>query len=148
MLGVAASFNRVAFVFFRSGDLGDWGNSQKGARSLDAAFEAATGWFRHFRPTLLVVPDYDERSRKGKYARALIEAIIASAHDGGIATVRVVRRRRHANKHKEAVALADRYRQLEGWVPKHRRAWEDEPRTTLMFEALAITHAYLMQRQR
>lgn len=147
VLGVAASFNKMSFVFFRRRDLGDWGNSHKGVEGLDAAFGLATTWFRHYKPSILVVPEYGERSRKGRTARSLIEAVAAAADEAGVEVVRMERPRTHANKHKEAVALADRYRQIEGWVPKHRRAWEDEPRTSLMFEALAVTHAYLTRKR-
>lgn len=146
VLGVAAKFNRISFVFFRHGDLGDWGDSYKGGKGIEGAYIAAEKWIRQYKPSLVVVPDYyGHKSRKGDLSRARIEAIVAAAEAHGLAVVRVQRPHRHRNKHREALMLANRYRQIEGWVPKYRRAWDDEPRTTLMFEALAVTHAYLMQ---
>ena len=148
VLGVAAKFSGISFVFFRRGELGDWGNSYKRGQGIEGAYVAAEKWIRKYKPSLVVVPDYGDKSRKGDLSRARIEAVAAAAESHGLAVVRVQRPHKHRNKHREAVMLAGRYRQIEGWVPKYRRAWDDEPRTTLMFEALAVTHAFFVQNKK
>jgi hypothetical protein len=42
------------------------------------------------------------------------------------------------NKYAEAEALAARYPELAAWKPKPRRFFDNEPRNTVLFEALAL----------
>jgi hypothetical protein len=145
VLGVAASFDALSFVYFRKGDLGDWGNSRKAAESIDAAFATTQQWVRRYRPQLVIVPAYGENSRKGRTSRALIEAVAAAAAATKTPCVRAERPQTFPSKYKEAASLANSFPQIAPLLPRPRRAWEIEPRNMLMFEALAITHSYLRQ---
>ena len=52
--------------------------------------------------------------------------------------VSVIREQAYANKYEEAEAIAGRYPELQTWLPKKRRFFENEPRSTVIFEAMAL----------
>jgi hypothetical protein len=143
VVGLAASFNMVSFVYFRRGDLGDWGNSRKAAESIDAGFAATSRWLVRYEPDVVIFPTYGEGSRKGRFTKALIEAAAAAAAQRGIPCERIERPRTFRSKQKEAEALARVFPQIAPLLPRPRRPWEVEPRNMLIFEALAITHSWL-----
>jgi hypothetical protein len=55
----------------------------------------------------------------------------------------VPREHRYPNKYAEADALVDRYPELAPWKPMKRRFYDNEPRNTVLFEALALADQIL-----
>jgi hypothetical protein len=59
--------------------------------------------------------------------------------------VAVARECCYANKYVEADALAERYPDIAAWKPKKRRFFDNEPRNTVLFEALALADEVLLK---
>lgn len=59
--------------------------------------------------------------------------------------VGVPRKQGFANKYAEAEVLVERYPELAPWKPEKRRFYDNEPRNTVLFEALSL--ALTMQGQ-
>ncbi len=138
VLAVAAATGRVGYVFMIDGEPYDWGLSLKASVSVESAYEHATRWIAYYQPEVLVAERVGPDSRKGAYTRSLIDAMAKAAQDAGVVWALVDRRQGYANKYVEAEALADRFPQLRGDVPKKRRLWESEPRKTIIFEAVVL----------
>ncbi len=90
------------------------------------------------RPTVVVTQSLTHRCRKGTTARAAIELIAKVAANEEVYDIAVTRPKNYANKFDEANALAERFPELRPRVPKPRRLWDSEPRSTTIFEALAL----------
>ena len=55
----------------------------------------------------------------------------------------VAREQEYANKYEEAAALGEQFPDLAPWVPKKRRFFDNEPRNTVLFEAVALALSIL-----
>lgn len=144
VLGVAASFNTLSFVYFESGELRYWGNHPRSARTLEGAFKVSDRWLARCNPKLVIVPDYDGTA-KGTYARALVETVVGATENRDTPWIKAQRQQAFANKYLEAAALALVFPQIATVVPKPRKPWDTEPYGIVLFEALAITHTWLWQ---
>jgi len=81
---------------------------------------------------------------KGQRTKALICAIAELASHNPVLDVSVPRPRSFPSKYEEAQALAKGYPELLGYLPKHRRRIFDfEPRSMVLFEALALADAVI-----
>lgn len=145
VIGAAASFSELSFLYFEAGDLRYWRLHRKAAKSLDTAYALALKWIVKYQPMLVIVPDYGEKSRKGLHARALIEVVATAAENKGVVCIRAERPRTARNKYQEAALLAVVFPQIVPRVPPPRKAWDTERRGILLFEALAVTHHWLWQ---
>lgn len=145
VLGAAASYSELAFVYFEADDLRYWAVHRRAVTSLDAGLALTLRWIGKFQPLLVIVPEYGERSRKGVRARALVEAVAAASDDKGIACVRAERPKPRKNKYEEAALLALIFPQLAPRVPPPRKAWDSERRGVVLFEAVSVTHTWLWQ---
>lgn len=143
VLSVAVATGRVAYVFMIDGELRDWNISVKASKS---ATELA-GWLQRLinelKPDVVVTEKITELCRKGRKAKRLIQASVELASHNFVLDVSVERPRDYPCKYTEAKALADRYPELTGWLPRKRRFFDDEPRSTVLFEALALVEAVL-----
>ena len=142
VLGVAASFNMLSFVYFEAGELCYWGRHTKRTGTLDKAFAVADRWLAQYEPGLLIAPNY-EGTTKGKYSRALIETVAGAAANRKITCVRTEREWLYGNKYEEASALGRLYPQIASLVPTPRKLGQNEPPGMVLFEALVITHTWL-----
>jgi hypothetical protein len=138
VVGIAVASGRVAYVFLIDDKLYSWGLSRKAAESPEEARRIIQLWVARMRPDVLVVEKITERCRKGEKAKAIVKAIADVAADAPLNVVSVPRRRSHRNKYVEALALADRFSQLQDRLPKKRKVWDSEPRNTTIFEALSL----------
>ena len=82
--------------------------------------------------------ELETASHKGKHTLALIAAIARTAEHNHLLDVSVPRDHRFPNKYEEADALVERYPELAPWKPMKRRFYDNEPRNTVLFEALAL----------
>lgn len=145
VLGAAASYSELAFVYFEAHDLRYWSVHRRAVTSLDAGFALTLRWIGKFQPLRVIVPEYGESSRKGLRARALIEMVAAAADEQGITCIRAERPKPRKNKYEEAALLAVIFPQLAQRVPPPRKPWDTERRGIVLFEAVGVTHSWLWQ---
>lgn len=138
VLAIAAASGRVGYVFLVGGQLIDWQMSRLAAKSTAKAVGVVQQWINDLRPDVLVTEKIYKAKKKGQHTKEIIAAIAAIAAHNYLLDVSVQRPRDYANKYAEAAALAELYPDLKPWQPKQRRFFDNEPRETVLFEALAL----------
>ncbi len=138
ILALAAGTGRVGIVFIVGHRLMDWQVSNRAAKSpvLVAAFLRKV--IASHKPDVVVTEKLSIASHKGERTKALIAAMCAVAADHELLDIAIERPNAFPNKYAEAEALAARYPELAAWKPKPRRFFDNEPRNTVLFEALAL----------
>jgi LmbE family N-acetylglucosaminyl deacetylase len=143
LLAVAAATGRVAYVYLIGDRLMDWRISDRASESPEEATAHAKRWIETLQPDVVVTEDLTIAKRKGQNAKRLIEAVTDVADEAPILSVQVPREQAYENKYAEAASLAIHYPDLQPWVPKRRRFWDNEHRNTVLFEALALAQVIL-----
>lgn len=138
ILAIAVATGRIGYVFLVGSKLKDWGLSRKASRSTQAASGQVKDWITQLEPDVVVTENVPKSSTKSGKTRALIEVITKFARDAQLLDVQVTKPHFFKNKYAEAQALGERFPEIAIWVPRIRRLWEPEPRTTVLFEALAM----------
>ena len=143
VLAVSVAKGRIGYVFLIGEELRDWGLSVKAYKSKS---HLAT-WFQdqinYLTPEIVVTERITSRCRKGRRSKRLTRMLASIAENNVVLDVAVPRPRVHGCKYTEARTIVKRYPELKGWLPKKRRYFEDEPRNTIIFEALALAEAAL-----
>lgn len=137
VLAIAVAYRRVGYVYLIGEKLMDWSISSKAARSTVDAAETTQQWINTLAPEVLVTEKTEAATRKGERTKAIIAAIVGTAAHNYLLDVAVARRQRFRNKYEEAAALAEWYPEVAALVPT-RKFQDDEPRVTVLFEALAL----------
>ena len=144
VLSVAAAYRRVAYVLLSERKLADWRISEKAALSPENASSLAQSWIKKLRPEIVVTERTATAKKKGDGTKALISAIAkVAAEDSQVFDLSLSRSQPFTSKYEEAQALADLYPEIAPWVPKKHRFYDNEPRNTVLFEALALAHQIL-----
>ena len=143
VLSLAAATGRVAYVYLIGDRLVDWRISDKASVSAVEAANAARRWIDVLRPDVIVTEQTDKAAKKSLHTKDLIDAIAKVAEEVPLLAVRVEREHPYPNKYAEAAALAVLYPDLQPWVPKPRRFFDNEHRNTVLFEALALAQSVL-----
>jgi hypothetical protein len=143
ILAFAAASGRVGSVFLIGDKLMDWHVSVKAAENTIEAMGYAQQQINRFTPDAVVTEDPDTAQHKGANSLRLIAAIARTAEDNDLLDVSVPRERRYPNKYAEADALVERYPELAPWLPMKRRFYDNEPRNTVIFEALALAEGII-----
>lgn len=138
VLALAPASGRIGSVFLVAGELIDWQISTKGARSGPDAAAHTQELINDFHPDVVVTEDPETARRKGGRTLALIAAVARTAEHNQLLGVSLPRRHDFANKYLEAEALVEQFPDLEPWQPRRRRFYDNEPRNTVIFEALAL----------
>jgi tRNA U34 5-methylaminomethyl-2-thiouridine-forming methyltransferase MnmC len=138
VLAIAVATGRIGYVYLIGDRLKDWGLSRKASKTPALAAAQTERWITELEPDVVVTEIIPKTSTKSFKTRALITAIQTAAAKATLLDVHLPRIQKHKNKYEEATHLAERYPELSLWVPKPRRIWEPEPRTTVLFEALAL----------
>ena len=138
VLAIAVATGRIGYVYLVGQRLMDWGLSRKASRDTQSASAQAKEWIAELEPDVVITQNVPKSSTKSVKTRALIEAITKVARDAHLLDVQVTKPHFFKNKYEEAAALGERFPEIAIWVPKIRRLWEPEPRTTVLFEALAM----------
>lgn len=141
ILAVAAASGRVGYAFLVGDKLKDWHVSYTAAKSSIKAAAEAQKWINRLKPDVVVTEKAEEAVRKGKKTKAIIEAIAGTAEHNYLLDVSVARSHDYANKYEEAAALARQYPEIQAWLPKKRRFFDNEPRNTVLFEALSFAES-------
>ncbi|MFZ1813094.1 MAG: hypothetical protein WBO55_01795 [Rhizobiaceae bacterium] len=138
LLAFAVASGKLAYVFLIGDELMEWRVSDLPKRSPAKAIAWAKRNITALVPDVIVTEDTRYAAKKGAPAKAMIEAIAALAEAGERLNPRIRRQHRYANKYEEAEAIAERYPELRPWLPgRWRRFFDNEPRNTVLFEAMA-----------
>jgi hypothetical protein len=140
VLSFAAATGRIGHVLVWGEKLLDWGLSRKASLTPALAAQHAEKLIRILRPDVVVTEDVPKTSSKSSKTRAIIEAVARVAERARLLDVRT-RPQLFPNKYAEADHLAEQFPELKPWKPKRRMLWDSEPRTTVLFEALALAVA-------
>lgn len=139
MLSIAVGTRRVGYVFIGDGQLCDWGITIKSAKSKSDIAVFVQGLISELQPDVVVSEKCDRACRKGNRTRALIGTIAEIASHNTVLDVSIPRPRRYKSKFEEATFLAEKYPEIAGYLPtRKRRFFEFEPRSMMLFEALAL----------
>jgi len=140
ILAVAAASGRVGYAFLVGDMLRDWHVSYTAANSPTKAAEEAQKWINRLKPDVVVTEKAEEATKKGKKTKAIIGAIARTAEHNYVLDVSVARAQDYANKYEEAEALAVQHPEILPWLPAKRRFFDNEPRNTVLFEALSFAN--------
>jgi hypothetical protein len=140
-LAFGVAYRRVGVVFIQQGKLTHWQISNAAAGSTDHIAKFTIGLIEEHGPHVVVTEQVSTRCRKGATSQALIAAIASAAIEHNVLDVQIERTFEYANKYQEAETLVGRYPELIPWLPKPRRFYDNEPRNTVLFEALALAEA-------
>ena len=138
VLAFAAAPGRVGSVFLVGDRLLDWQMSSKAAESGVEAAAFAQSLINDLMPDVVVTEELETAGHKGKRTLDLIAAIARTAEHNDLLDVSVPHGHHYPNKYAEADALAEQYPELYPWKPVKRRFYDNEPRNTVIFEALAL----------
>ena len=138
LLAVAAGTGRIGMVFFVGKRLMDWQVSDKAAKSPALAADYLRSLIVSHKPDVVATERLSTAFHKGERTKALIIAMVEVAADHELLDIAVERPNRFQNKYEEAEMLAKLYPELAAWKPKPRRFFDNEPRNTVLFEALAL----------
>jgi hypothetical protein len=138
ILAFAAATGRVGSVFMIGDKLVDWHISNKAADSGVEAAGHAQALINHLTPDVVVTEDLGATSQKGGHTLSLLSAIARTAAHNHLLDVSVPRKQGFPNKYAEADVLVERYPELAPWKPEKRRFYDNEPRNTVLFEALSL----------
>ncbi len=143
LLALAATHSRIGYVFLIGDRLVDWRISDRATKSAGKAAVWTQKLIAELRPDVVVIEKLETASKKGDKTKEIIKAIAAVAADHELLDVSITREQFYADKYEEAEAIAGRYPELKSWVPKKRRFFENEPRNTVIFEAMALAFPIL-----
>lgn len=143
VLAVAAATGRIGMVFLIGNRLMDWQISGKAAKSPELAARFADAIIRSHRPDVFITEKIDAARNKGDKAKALVASMAALAAEHEILDISVERPHDFPNKYAEAAVLIERYPEITAWQPT-RRFFDNEPRNTVLFEALALAQFVLV----
>lgn len=138
VLAVAAATGRVGMALLVGWELKLWDCSSVAADSPESAAWAIKSWIESCDAKIAITEAVTKSSRKGDKTKALIAAMHRQALDDGLLTIAVVRPRNHKNKYIEAEELILKYPELRHRQPKREKIYHTEPRSTVIFEALAL----------
>src|SRR5437764_6870826 len=148
IVGVDPTPRGLAFVFFESGELLDWGTRRIDGGEL-AVLERLLGGFN---ADVLVLEDPDAGgSERRPRMRVLLRRLADDARSRGITVVTVGRRDvREAyaklgmtRKHSVAAEIAARFPEVEPLVPRTRKVYRSEEARAEIFDAISLVlHAF------
>ena len=143
LLAIAVVSRHVAYVYLIGDSLVDWRISDRASTSAEKASATVQGWINLLHPDVVASERVTASFRKGKKAKAAIEAITLVAANNYVLDISVVRDQSFPNKYLEADAIVADYPELRPWLPKKRLFYDNEPRNTVLFEAMALAQSVL-----
>ncbi len=138
VLAVAVAAQRAAYVCLQDRELDGWGTTEAPKLSADLV-GFVQGIINTAKPDVVVTEQCGTGCRKGQRTQELIRSIAQLASHNAALDISVPRPRTHPSKYEEAEALAARYPEIAGYLPKRkRRIFDNEPYMMILFEALAL----------
>ena len=141
LLAIAASCQRVGYVFLCERQVVFWQVSRKAGLSAQSARSVTLELLARLQPTAVVVQSTEGlRSRRRKQ---VLSAIAATAQQKPLPVLRAVLTKRHRNKYEAAKALAAQYPILQAQCPPKRELHHNkEPHSLVLFAALGLALQY------
>jgi len=118
-----------------------WKMTSKGAKRPDAAAAFAKKMIDRYAPDWVIFEDPKMARCKGENTKQLISAMIKVARHSQANCMVVERVQGFKNKYEEADALIKKHPKLHAVAIKRDRAFDLEPRATVVFEAVALAEA-------
>ncbi len=156
-LAVDPTTKGFAFVVLEEGVLIDWGVRHAGSEKNRGSIQKLKVLIADYKPDVLVIEDiHDRSSRRLRRVRLLIGQFARAARRYKVVVRRVTRRavRQHfganswqVTKHHIALALADRFPELRGRLPRVRKLWMTEDERMSIFDALAMAFVVSQQKR-
>ena len=143
ILSIAAASGRIGYVYLIGAQLRDWRISEKAAQSPAFATKHAQKWIAVLGPEVVVTEKVEASVKKGAKTKLIIAAIARTAEQHPLLCVPIKRQHDFPSKYEEAEELAVRYPDIKDWLPTKRRFFDDEPRNTVLFEALSLAETVL-----
>jgi len=144
VLAIAVASGKVGYVYLSGGRLQDWGIALKATRSSGDLVGHVQELINELRPDVVVTEKRTTGCRKGQRTKDLIRSIAELASHNTVLDVSVPRPRSYPSKYEEAEVLARVYPEVAGYLPKQRRrVFDFEPRSMVLFEALALADAVI-----
>ena len=138
VLSVAVASRKIAYVLLIDSTLKDWLVSRAGGMSGPKGRSFLRTAIAQHKPDMVVIENAYGPTRKHGTSRGILMALAQELENGRVPYRMVDRKQAHANKYAEASALAQRFPEIEPWLPKPRRLWDKEPTEMIYFEALAM----------
>ncbi|WP_371229918.1 hypothetical protein [Roseovarius sp. 2305UL8-3] len=145
VLAIAVASGRAGYVYLQETKLLDWGMTVKATKDPAELVAFVQSLINDLKPDVVVTEKCDALCRKGKKARRLIAAIADLASHNYVLDISLARPRHFPSKYEEAVHFVKRHPEITGYLPKKkRRIFDFEPRTMMIFEALALAEQALI----
>lgn len=140
-LAFAAAYRRVGVVYMDGNEVIYWKMSSKAYGDFEYAAEFVGQLIEQFAPNVIITETLAHAQRKGAHTKAVIEAIAKAAARSPVLDLSIARENAYKNKYEEADALIDIHPVMAPLRPKVRNYFENEPRSTVLFEALSLAES-------
>ncbi|MEL7190608.1 MAG: hypothetical protein AAGK17_13730 [Pseudomonadota bacterium] len=141
LLAIAVGSGRAGYIFFIGDRLTKWEMSRQAAGSPAGVQKVVSKWLKDLAPDAIILEQLTKSSRKGARVRSINAQIKALAEQCGILAVETEPMSGFKNKYEAAAHLVERFPELKPYQPKRPRFYDKEPRTTVLFDALALAVA-------
>lgn len=118
-----------------------WKMSSKAYRDVEYAAELVGELIEQFALSVIITETLMHAQRKGVHTKAVIEVIANAVAHSPVLDLSVVRENAYKNKYEEADALIAIHPVMAPLRPKVRNYFENEPRSTVLFEALSLAES-------
>lgn len=137
-LAIAVRNGQIGVIYMLQDDIIDWRRTRTRRRSLGSVRRYLNKVILEFNPNVVVCESLSSAERKGERAKAILKLIESECRRLEQRHVVVLRVQEFSNKHDEAVTLCQRHPALNRLLPNRRRVQDDEPRSYVYFEAVAL----------
>lgn len=140
-LAFAAAYRRVGVIYMIGDEVLFWKMSTKASMNDELAADFAQKLIHEFAPDVVITEKLAQALRKGRHTKNVIRSIASAAKNAKALDIEVARENQYKNKYEEADALIECYPILGPLRPKVRRYFDNEPRSTVLFEALSLVES-------
>lgn len=140
-LALAVGYRRVGAIYMDGEEVLYWKMSLKAYHDLAYAADLVDQLIEEFAPNVVVTEQLLHAQRKGKHTRSVIAALAKAAEQSSVLSMTVRRHNPYRNKYEEAQALLKKHPNMAPVRPKVRKYFENEPRNTVLFEALSLAES-------
>lgn len=140
-LAFAAAYRRVGAVYMDGDEILYWKMSGKAYSDLTYAADFVRQLIEEFAPSVVITETLFNAQRKGKHTRQVIATLAKTAENAPVLDMNIARQHSYRNKYEEADALIGLYPIMAPLRPKVRKYFDNEPRSTVLFEALSLAES-------
>ncbi len=140
-LAFAVAYRRVGVVLIVGDEPVFWRISTRAAESAPYAAKFTQQLIDQFSPNVVVTEQLVHAVRKGKQAKQVIATVASVAEAGPVLAIPIARVNKYKNKYAEADALIELYPIMAPLRPQVRKYFDNEPRNTVLFEALSLAES-------